>query len=97
MHMIITMITITMTIITITMTIITMVMSHMITIMRTMTMTMHTTIMIIPMHPARCPCRGRRLHTVTVDIERAILDKNDRLAERNRAWFEGREILASIS
>jgi len=31
---------------------------------------------------------------VTVDIERAILDKNDRLAERNRAWFEGREILA---
>ena len=34
------------------------------------------------------------LHTVTVDIERAILDKNDRLAERNRAWFEGREILA---
>jgi len=34
------------------------------------------------------------LHTVTVDIERAIFDKNDRLAERNRAWFEGREILA---
>jgi hydrogenase nickel incorporation protein HypB len=31
---------------------------------------------------------------VTVDIERAILAKNDRLAERNRAWFEGREILA---
>ncbi|WP_020176858.1 hydrogenase nickel incorporation protein HypB [Methyloferula stellata] len=34
------------------------------------------------------------LHAVTVDLERAILDKNDRLAERNRAWFEGREILA---
>ncbi len=34
------------------------------------------------------------LHVVTVDLERAILDKNDRLAERNRAWFEGREILA---
>ncbi len=33
------------------------------------------------------------LHAVTVDLERAILDKNDRLAERNRAWFEGREIL----
>src|SRR5271165_3969318 len=33
-------------------------------------------------------------HAVTVDLERAILDKNDRLAERNRAWFEGREILA---
>ncbi len=33
-------------------------------------------------------------HGVTVDLERAILDKNDRLAERNRAWFEGREILA---
>jgi len=34
------------------------------------------------------------MHAVTVDLERAILDKNDRLAERNRAWFEGREILA---
>jgi len=34
------------------------------------------------------------LHAVTIDLERAILDKNDRLAERNRAWFEGREILA---
>jgi len=32
-------------------------------------------------------------HT-TVELERAILAKNDRLAERNRAWFEGREILA---
>lgn len=27
-------------------------------------------------------------------MERAILEKNDRAAERNRAWFEGREILA---
>jgi hydrogenase nickel incorporation protein HypB len=34
------------------------------------------------------------LHAVTIDLERAILDKNDRLADRNRAWFEGREILA---
>ncbi len=33
-------------------------------------------------------------HGVTVDIERAILDKNDQLAARNRAWFEGREVLA---
>ena len=33
-------------------------------------------------------------HAVTVDVGRAILEKNDRLAERNRAWFEGREILA---
>ena len=48
MHMIITMITITMTIITT-------VMSHMITIMRTMTMTTRTTIMIIPMHPSPLP------------------------------------------
>ena len=30
----------------------------------------------------------------TVALERAILAKNDRLAERNRGWFEGREILA---
>jgi hydrogenase nickel incorporation protein HypB len=34
------------------------------------------------------------LHAVTVDLERAVLEKNDRLADRNRAWFEGREILA---
>lgn len=33
-------------------------------------------------------------HAVTVNLERAILEKNDRLAEHNRAWFEGREILA---
>lgn len=33
-------------------------------------------------------------HAVTVEVGRAILEKNDRLAERNRAWFEGREILA---
>jgi hydrogenase nickel incorporation protein HypB len=33
-------------------------------------------------------------HAATVDLERAILAKNDRIAERNRAWFEGREILA---
>lgn len=33
-------------------------------------------------------------HGVSVDLERAILAKNDALAERNRAWFDGREILA---
>jgi hydrogenase nickel incorporation protein HypB len=29
-----------------------------------------------------------------VELEAQILDKNDRLAARNRAWFRGREILA---
>jgi hydrogenase nickel incorporation protein HypB len=38
------------------------------------------------------PLAGGR--DVAVDLERAILDKNDRLATRNRAWFEGREVLA---
>lgn len=33
-------------------------------------------------------------HAVSLDVERAILAKNDALAERNRAWFDGREILA---
>ena len=30
----------------------------------------------------------------TIELERAILAKNDQLAARNRGWFEGREILA---
>ena len=30
----------------------------------------------------------------TVTLEQAVLQKNDALAVRNRAWFEGREILA---
>ena len=34
------------------------------------------------------------MHGQTVDLERAILAKNSELAERNRAWFDGREILA---
>jgi hydrogenase nickel incorporation protein HypB len=34
------------------------------------------------------------MHRVSVDLERAILAKNDAIAERNRAWFDGREILA---
>jgi len=33
-------------------------------------------------------------HAVTVEMGQAILAKNNQLAERNRAWFEGREILA---
>ena len=33
-------------------------------------------------------------HETTVPIEQAILAKNDRLAERNRVWFLGRNILA---
>jgi hydrogenase nickel incorporation protein HypB len=31
---------------------------------------------------------------VSIDLERAILAKNDAIADRNRAWFDGREILA---
>ena len=34
------------------------------------------------------------MHGTTVQLEQAILQKNDELAERNRAWFSGREILA---
>ena len=33
-------------------------------------------------------------HGVTVTLEEAVLQKNDSLAMRNRAWFRGREILA---
>ncbi len=33
-------------------------------------------------------------HGITVPIEQAILAKNDRLAERNRGWFLGRNIIA---
>ena len=36
----------------------------------------------------------RHEHGTTVPIEQAILAKNDRLAERNRGWFLGRNILA---
>ena len=34
------------------------------------------------------------MHGTTIRLEQAILQKNDELAERNRAWFSGREILA---
>ena len=33
-------------------------------------------------------------HGTTVQLEQAILQKNDELAARNRAWFQGREILS---
>jgi hydrogenase nickel incorporation protein HypB len=33
-------------------------------------------------------------HTTTVSLEQNILAKNNRLAERNRGWFEGRNIIA---
>jgi len=33
-------------------------------------------------------------HGTTVTLEQAVLAKNDRLAERNRGWLEGRQILA---
>jgi hydrogenase nickel incorporation protein HypB len=34
------------------------------------------------------------MHGRTIALERDILDKNQILAERNRGWFEGREVLA---
>jgi hydrogenase nickel incorporation protein HypB len=34
------------------------------------------------------------MHGTTVTLEADILEKNNRLAERNRGWFEGRNILA---
>lgn len=33
-------------------------------------------------------------HGVTVRMEQAVLEKNNRLAERNRGWLEGRGVLA---
>ncbi|VAV96808.1 [NiFe] hydrogenase nickel incorporation-associated protein HypB [hydrothermal vent metagenome] len=33
-------------------------------------------------------------HGTTIALEQAIMQKNDALAARNRAWFNGREILA---
>lgn len=33
-------------------------------------------------------------HYVALDVETRILEKNDALADQNRAWFAGREILA---
>jgi hydrogenase nickel incorporation protein HypB len=33
-------------------------------------------------------------HYVALDVEARVLEKNDALADKNRAWFAGREILA---
>src|SRR5262245_1649783 len=33
-------------------------------------------------------------HGTTISLEAAVLAKNDRLAEQNRGWFAGRDILA---
>ncbi len=37
---------------------------------------------------------GDHSHGRTINLEQEILAKNDKLAERNRGWFEGRNILA---
>src|SRR5262245_51437903 len=34
------------------------------------------------------------VHGTTMELEKAILTKNNQLAERNRGWFLGRNILA---
>jgi hydrogenase nickel incorporation protein HypB len=34
------------------------------------------------------------MHGTTISLEAEILAKNDLLAERNRGWFEGKNILA---
>jgi hydrogenase nickel incorporation protein HypB len=44
--------------------------------------------------PHRHDHRGERAPTVVVDLDAAILSKNDALAAKNRVWFAGREILA---
>jgi hydrogenase nickel incorporation protein HypB len=44
--------------------------------------------------PHRHDHGGARAPTVVVDLDAAILSKNDALAAKNRAWFAGREILA---
>jgi len=44
--------------------------------------------------PHRHDHGGVRAPTVVVDLDAAILSKNDALAAKNRAWFAGREILA---
>ena len=47
------------------------------------------------MHMAQTQPRVRTLErSETVDLEARVLAKNDALADRNRAWFAGREILA---
>ena len=45
-------------------------------------------------HHAHDHHRHHHEHATAVPLEQAVLAKNDALAERNRAWFAGREILA---
>jgi hydrogenase nickel incorporation protein HypB len=44
-------------------------------------------------HHAHDHHRHHHEHATAVPLEQAVLAKNDALAERNRAWFAGREIL----
>ncbi|HKS50020.1 MAG TPA: hydrogenase nickel incorporation protein HypB [Amycolatopsis sp.] len=41
-----------------------------------------------------CGCEETRAHPETVSMEQRVLAKNDHLAEHNRNWLRGREILA---
>jgi len=43
-------------------------------------------------HPHAHPDAARQ--GATIALEKAVLDRNDRLAERNRGWLAGRDILA---
>jgi len=45
-------------------------------------------------HDEPSPAHGHDGAGAIIPLEARILDKNDRLAARNRGWFEGREILA---
>jgi hydrogenase nickel incorporation protein HypB len=45
-------------------------------------------------HHPHDPAHHRHRESSVVDLEARILAKNDALADRNRAWFSGREILA---
>lgn len=38
--------------------------------------------------------RHEHVHSTTVSLETDVLARNNRLAERNRGWFEGRNVLA---
>ncbi len=40
------------------------------------------------------PDTGKAAHTTTLTLEQNVLARNNRLAERNRGWLEGRGILA---
>jgi hydrogenase nickel incorporation protein HypB len=63
--------------------------------------TEHTHAPAEPAHPGHGPERGRPLirgkargPRSTLQLERALLDKNQRLADQNRAWLAARSIVA---